>query len=95
MRNHTTLISKNVFNAMSGKKKRLYNHLLSYCLFMPIPHNHNHLINHLIGHAGIHPDPEGVIHYQICFVQRSRYTVACTGLPHLIKTGMLYQIARK
>src|SRR5664280_301281 len=45
------------------------------------------------GHAGVHPEPEGVVHQAIRVDQVADLAESGSGDPHLIEAGLAYQIA--
>lgn len=55
----------------------------------------NHIVRHLIGHAGINADPEGAGRDDIGVFKFPDDTIAFARVTHLVETGMLDEIACK
>lgn len=51
-----------------------------------------HIVDHLIGHAGVHADPEGVVHDKVSVGQLPCHAVG-VGAADLVKAGVLDQVA--
>ena len=52
-------------------------------------------VDHLVGHAGIDADPEGVAHDAVGIGKRSDDAKALARAAHLVKAGVSGQISRK
>ena len=53
-----------------------------------------HVVDHLVGHAGINADPEGVVHDKVGVGQLARHAVG-VGAADLVKAGVLDEVAAK
>ena len=59
-------------------------------------YNLNHIINHLVGHARVQPNPKCVAHYPIGVLERADHSIVLTPPPtEKIEARMLDQIARE
>lgn len=79
-----------------------YQHWLCFFLLIPsyqlllLIHRFNndlcHIVDHLIGHAGVHADPEGVVHDKVSVGQLPCHAVG-VGAADLVKARVLDQVA--
>ena len=63
---------------------------LSVLLIHSLDNRLGHVVDHLVGHAGVNADPEGVVHDEIRIGQFAYHTV-CISTTHLVKARMLNQ----
>lgn len=50
---------------------------------------------HVVCHAGVDSDPEGVVHDEVRTFQIAHNPVAAPGFPHLVEGGVFQEIAGK
>lgn len=65
---------------------------LSVLLIHSLDNRLGHVVDHLVGHAGVNADPEGVVHDKVSVGQLPCHTVGI-GAADLVKARVLDQVA--
>ena len=65
---------------------------LSVLLIHSLDNRLGHVVDHLVGHAGVNADPEGVVHDKVGVGQLARHAVG-VGAADLVKARVLDQVA--
>ena len=65
---------------------------LSVLLIHSLDNRLGHVVDHLVGHAGVNADPEGVVHDKVSVGQLPCHAVG-VGTADLVKAGVLDEVA--